>query len=42
LPDEASYDRKTSEALTSQYSRGSAEKVAAAIQAQLKEFHDFK
>jgi len=39
LPGETNYDRKTPAAVNSQYARGSAEKVAAAIQAQLKQFH---
>lgn len=42
LPDEASYDHKTSEALGSEFARGSAEAVVSAIESELKQLHQSK
>jgi hypothetical protein len=40
LPDEASYDRKTPEALGSQFARGSAEAVVVAVETQLRKLSE--
>jgi len=40
LPDSSAYDRRTNTGLYSIYARGSAERVVAAMEAQLKQLHD--